>query len=237
MFKAKDLIHSCFIRSITWDTRRICTALIMSLWVSLFLLCNRLVEYLNIYQLSICFSNVVVLLLDGKLGGLSSRGRLSAEPLLDCSTLDRQGGLRLVRLLLLLLTWPTACWPSMARPQPFQYSQYTLTEAQSMWHGAVILALEKWKVWSWILCRRSLRATPWSGLHPYPWSTLIRSSTLLVCLDYTIIPTKRNHCKSQKSFDYLIRNCSILTRTPLTKSGPYIRFSCKTNKHLWKYGI
>ena len=90
------------------------------------------VEYLNIYQLSICFSNVVVALLDGKLGGLSSRGRLSAEPLLDCSTLDRQGGLRLVRLLLLLLTWPTACWPSMARPQPFQYSQYTLTKAHSM---------------------------------------------------------------------------------------------------------
>ena len=89
------------------------------------------VEYFNIYQLSICFSNVVVALLDGKLGGLSSRGRLSAEPLLDCSTLDRQGGLRLVRLLL-LLTWPTACWPSMARPQPFQYSQYTLTKAQSM---------------------------------------------------------------------------------------------------------
>ena len=42
IFKAKDLIHSCFIRSITWDTRRICTALIMSLWVSLLLLCNRL---------------------------------------------------------------------------------------------------------------------------------------------------------------------------------------------------
>ena len=89
------------------------------------------VEYFNIYQFSICFSNVVVALLDGKLGGLSSRGRLSAEPLLDCSTLDRQGGLRLVRLLL-LLTWPTACWPSMARPQPFQYSQYILTKAQSM---------------------------------------------------------------------------------------------------------
>ena len=129
------------------------------------------------------------------------------------------------------------CLLAMARPQPFQYSQYILTKAQSMWHGAVILAVEKWKVWSWILCRRSLRATPWPGLHPYPWSTLICSSTLLVCLDYTIIPTKRNHCKSQKSFDYLIRNCSILTRTPLTKSGPYIRFSCKTNKHLWKYGI
>ena len=86
----------------------------MSLWVSLFLLCNRLVEYFNIYQLSICFSNVVVALLDGKLGGLSSRGRLSAEPLLDCSTLDPQGGLRLVRLLL-LLTWPAACWPWRGR--------------------------------------------------------------------------------------------------------------------------
>ena len=42
IFKAKDLIHSCFIRSITWDTCRICRALIMSVWVSRILLCNRL---------------------------------------------------------------------------------------------------------------------------------------------------------------------------------------------------